>query len=34
MKRKGYNKRKKEEEWKEVGTGKVIRVQKSTDFSN
>ena len=24
MKRKGYNKRKKEEEWKEVGTGKVI----------
>ena len=36
MKRKGYNKRKKEEEWKEVGTGKVNtrRCKRAHDFSN
>ena len=34
MKRKGYNKRKKEEEWKEVGTGKVMHegVKEHTIF--
>lgn len=31
MKRKGYNKRKKEEEWKEVGTSKVFKSEADID---
>ena len=31
MKRKGYNKRKKEEEWKEVGTGQVFKSEADID---